>query len=275
MVKNCVFLHLPRTGGSSIWHSLVDLATGRRRGICDIYHHTKQTFGAPIRGGEIIAELRQRVPEMPCLFHHHTDEPVLDCFPTNESLFATVLRDPVERFVSEVFHSRSFLRSCSDPQFVAYHERHWGRIYVRALLDPRIKTWQLLDVAASVRFFHNYYTKFFANLLALRPARSGTAITAAGAYLQHLASEIRSKVDVVVFFDDLQDAYSRIVTAFELGDGSERLKHAINVASRSRAVPGEHRRRYRRLFRSDYELIEMLTRKSQNNTFAPLRRSAA
>ena len=265
MLKNCVFIHLPRTGGSSIWHSLVATAAGQKRGICDIYHETRKAFGGPVKGAQLVTTLRQRIGDMPCLFHHHTDEAILDCFSPGESALATVLRDPVDRFVSEVFHSRGFLQSCTDRDFVAYHERHWGRSYVRALLDSRIKSKQLLDVAATVRFFHNYYTKYFSSLLGFRQSSDKLSTDLSGSYLRLLADAIRAQFDTIGLFEDLQSEYSNILTAFELGDGSERLDRTINMAANRRRLPASDQRRYRRHFRSDYALLNMLCAQSSRH----------
>lgn len=211
-----------------------------------------------MRGAEIVTAVREKVGDLPCLFHHHTTEPILHLFPADETVVATVLRDPVDRFVSEVFHSRAFLCSYQDEEFVAYHAKRWGVRYVKALTQPDISTKELLDVAASVEFLRNYYTKYFAALFDFHPSRSRLAFLSSGRYLQQLASLVRSRFSVIGNFDDLHASYSEIAEAFGIGSGEQRLELAINGPKANGTKPVFDRRRYQRLFRSDYDLIQRI-----------------
>lgn len=260
-MMNFLFIHIPRTGGSSIWHRLVALATQNGTGICDIYHESKITFGSPIRASRIITSTRNRIGTMRCMFHHHTDEPILNAFEDNNVVCSTVVRDPVDRFISEVFHCRAFLRSCpATNDFLEYHIQHWGRPYVEALLQEDKDPHQLLDIASRVAFYSNYYTLYFSTLLGMCPA--GAALSWRGSTalnnVRELATLVESRISVIGRFDLLQSAFSQTVRLFEIGSGAEQLDLHMNRRACEASLSGSDRRRYRRIFSLDYHLLEEL-----------------
>ncbi len=170
-MSNFVFVHVTRTGGSSIWHNLVPIATQNGIGICDIYHESKLENGRPIAAEIVLQRFREQYGNLTALFHHHTAEPIFHLFAKN-TIFATVLRDPVDRFVSIVSHIRAFLTSPAvDPRYKAYNEEFLGAEYLRGVyagVAPR----KLLEIAAADPYFQNYYVAMFRSLLSTCPEAS-------------------------------------------------------------------------------------------------------
>lgn len=263
-MSNFVFVHVTRTGGSSIWHNLVPIATQKGIGICDIYHESKLENCRPIAAEIVLQRFREKYGNLPALFHHHTTEPIFHLFAKN-TLFATVLRDPVDRFVSIVSHIRAFLTSPTvDPRYKAYNEEFLGAEYLRGVyagIEPR----KLLDIAAADPYFQNYYVSMFRSLLSTCPDASHYAnlfgnlkkpITPYDVEL--LANIIFTRFAVIGYFDSLEIAFANILQRFNLGSSDEKMNLSINQGQERPALSTEEREMFRPIFRQDYHLLASL-----------------
>lgn len=265
IMGNLVFVHATRTGGSSIWHNLVSIATHKGVGICDIYHESKLENGRPIPVEKVLQRFRQKHGSIPTLFHHHTAEPIFHHFGKN-TLFATVLRDPIDRFVSIVSHIRAFLTAPDvDPRYKAYNEEFLGRDYLRAVysdVDPR----ELLDVAAKDTYFQNYYISLFRSLCSTCSTSCSTPNRLNSSQkdpltpyeIELLAEIIFTRFAVIGYFDDLGLAYQKIVHRFDLGANGEKMKLSVNQGQKRPLLSTEEREKYRPIFRQDYHLLASL-----------------
>lgn len=98
-----VFLHVPRTGGSSVWNYLSNHCSAKSN-ILDLHHEARQRFGHERRAlmaAAIFVSDIHRSPK-PTLIHHHGSAPLNSLFPNAD--FFTVLRDPVDRILSYHAH---------------------------------------------------------------------------------------------------------------------------------------------------------------------------
>jgi hypothetical protein len=239
----------------------VRLAEQRGLEVFDLFHETKLAFAAPINASRLVALSRHRNGNRACMYHHHTDESIWLAFDDSDIICSTILRDPVDRFISEIFHSQAFLRLSSESSdFVKYFVEQWGSDYVGALLDDRMDSHRLLDIASKVSFFPNYYTSFFGGLLDMCPPgverawRGATAIR----NVRELADRMRNRFAEIGRFDCLQDSFARTAQLFNLSDKSERLDLHINRRAQDVNLSNADRRRYNRIFHFDYHLLEEL-----------------
>lgn len=256
-MKNLIFVHVHRTGGSSVWHNLVPLATQAGWGICDIYHQSKLAYGIPIRVQDVLTGLREKVGEKACLFHHHTTEPIRSSFDDSQTIYATVLRDPVDRLVSLVYHIRELLQSPeTPPAYAEYYGQLCGEEFCRRLTKPDVKIEELLEVAATQTFFASYYTQLFYSLC--HSAEPDPVVAMSPGKRRKLAEETRRMFAVIGWFSDLELAFSRIVQTFGIGQGSDRMQVTINRAERRPPLLPFVRRRYERLLESEYDFVDQL-----------------
>jgi hypothetical protein len=139
-----VFFHIPRTGGSSIWHNLVQHADTR---LCayDLWFEAAKSSGNPLFGRE---KLRMDLPrleqplEYPLCIHHHLPIGVADLLPN--ARFFTYLRDPLDRFVSHIAWNLLMTikreREVAPPEYTVDIEANYVKCHPLLLLcHPRYK----------------------------------------------------------------------------------------------------------------------------------------
>jgi hypothetical protein len=273
-IDNAIFLHVPRTGGSSLWHSLVPIAMGAGGDICDIYHECKLRFGSPAFAAECLKQFQTELGDRKCLFHHHTMESIAGALRAGRTVYATVLRDPVDRFISEVNHcktvaAQSDFRRCitSDgresasydfTKFVDYHEQQWGAEFVGGLIRDELSTEELLEIAVEQAYFRNYYVRWFSSLLETVPLPRAAGRPTRWDDIASLAAAIRSRVETIGAYEDLPGAFKTIAACFQLPECPTELQLRINVASSRPTVSKSDRERYVKSFELDYWLLEEL-----------------
>jgi len=160
-IAGCVFVHVPRTAGSSIWQSMARLADVHQIPVFDIYRESNVRYGIPEASDRVLEESVEPLATTRFFFHHHTAENIFRHFKPGESVFATVLRDPVDRFVSDVYHYRRFIRSTEpDSPFAVHTARFWSARFTNCLRRDDVDPRELLDLGAAEDFFRNYYVNF-------------------------------------------------------------------------------------------------------------------
>jgi hypothetical protein len=243
-MKNRVFVHVPRTGGSSVWHSLAHLAPRFSVGVIDIYYQCQLNGGTLAGAKDVVRDIRREIGDAPCLFHHHTSEPVYDVFSLKDTIFATVLRDPVDRFISAVVHYRNFVTTHSDLKFIEYHAMIWGRDFFDYCVKPDVEIGELLDLAATQKYFRTYYTTFFASLFDMAETSAALPV------------RIREVFSVIGRFESLAASYSDIAVLF--GMGAAELDHIVNMGNTRPLVSDSDRVRYAAALHVDYELLDVV-----------------
>ena len=206
----------------------------------------------------MLAELRSRVGKKPCLFHHHTTEPIRASFDDSATIYATVLRDPVDRYVSLVHHISNFLLSPeTPPAYAAYYAELCGVEFCRALARPQVRMDELLEAAAAQPFFSNYYTTLFRSLCQDR-VQIESPPDSSSSDLQTLAAGTRNMFTEIGWFSDLDMAFARIVRAYGIGHAGKRMQVAINRSARRRPLSTLERLRYERVLETEYAFVEQL-----------------
>jgi len=261
-IAGCVFVHVPRTAGSSIWQSLARLAEVHQIPVFDIYGESKHRYGVPEASDRVLEESVERLAASGCFFHHHTAENIFRHFKPGESVFATVLRDPVERFVSDIYHYRRFIRSTEpDSPFALHTARFWSARFTSCLRRDEVDHRELLDLGLAEDFFRNYYVNYFASLCWSEEGAGGSQ-DVSGKYgsreLLNLAREVRQKIQIIGDFSDLQRTFSRIQTAFRIPPPPQTLALTINRGESKPKLTRSEWRHYADSFAADYYLLEEL-----------------
>lgn len=100
-----VFCHIPRTGGSSIWHQLAKLS-GNGLNIHDLFYETGQRYGGDLNFtrtvlGEDCSKLA--IPmDYRLVVLHHIHIPIGDLFQVRHPVYFTYVRYPLSRFISDL-----------------------------------------------------------------------------------------------------------------------------------------------------------------------------
>ena len=105
--RQIIFLHIARTGGSTVWWHLAHTYSSRYH-IGDIYHESRQRFGNAHESLKTVAALQSDFDSLvqPLFLHHHTLFPIDRLLP--DAKFVLYLRDPIARFISYYKHNIRF-----------------------------------------------------------------------------------------------------------------------------------------------------------------------
>lgn len=100
-----VFCHIPRTGGSSIWHQLARLS-GNGLNIYDLFYETGQLYGGDLNFTRTVLNEDRNKLAAPMNYwlvvHHHIHIRIGDLFKVRRPVYITFIRDPLSRFVSDL-----------------------------------------------------------------------------------------------------------------------------------------------------------------------------
>jgi hypothetical protein len=260
---NRLFLHMNRTAGSSIWHGLAKLSSEQNLDIIDLHYHSIKNYGVPQRAADFVAGMLPIDNNKERIFHHHTysnitayiDNPVL----------VTVLRDPLDRFISDFFHYRKILLSgvLSDSYLDVISETLGPELVYAIGHDTSIST--LLRVAAKAPFFNHYYTIFFTKFLlgptAWSPPHNLYGKKFTRDEIHELARIILQKFSIIGLNPHVLEAFSEICSEFHLDNKLYELDFQINRGTYG-PIPDTVRREISCEFDDDYVLYNTILRES-------------
>ena len=159
-VKHLVFFHIPRTGGSSVWHALAKKADLQGTPIIDLYHQALVKFSNSSKTLEAISDWQRLLLQRTCLIHHHTEFKIQNYF-DNPLHYATIVRDPFDRFISDIKHLSAHMRSQNSSK------ENFGkeRVLMDDMANPSIDIHSLIEIYSRSNYFQNYYRNWFSSLL--------------------------------------------------------------------------------------------------------------
>lgn len=211
-----MFFHIPRTGGSSVWHNLAHAASKKDVIVADIYHASKELVNNPFDPNTALASFQEYVekndidPKKGIIYHHHTNQHI-EYFCTSDDIeCVTILRDPTSRLVSEVFHIKKFLvsellksQNGGEPSSeFTYHKELFGPELFNAFLDQNLPPEQLLLIAAKNDFYRNYYLNIFTSFLKNKAGSVGNTLSDKDVI--NFAKEVQKKFACIGNFSDLR-----------------------------------------------------------------------
>lgn len=249
------FVHVPRTAGSSVWISLAHAAAAKGIGVCDLYHESLQRFQVPFRGQDALREILPLMGARHYVIHVHSAENMRLCLHQRRAQFATVLRDPVNRFVSDVFHHRRFFNNPQSPTDVLTATRNGlGETLAQIFCEPNYEPEEMLRLLAPLSTFQNYYIKFFSKMCGRTAGKKPGSHTE----IRGLAARIRQYFAFIGEYEQLQGAYSEILQRFRVSEGTETLEHVINPGRDKPVLSAAVKARLARHFELDYALLDEL-----------------
>lgn len=172
-----MFFHIPRTGGSSIWHSLAVVAARQNKIIADLYHQSREMVGHPFAPNEAIQYFHDFLRKTnlcfddDVIYHHHTYQNVPYLLDSDQIQRVTIIRDPLSRVISEAFHMRHFLLDEHAKTVNGYppggeyefHRKKFGEPLFNELIATDVDPDALaLNFA---KLHQNYYLSYFSHFL--------------------------------------------------------------------------------------------------------------
>lgn len=267
-----VFFHIPRTGGSSIWHSLARLAETYEIPAYDLYDHSRKLTGSPYHAIEALVDIagEHRPAHVPGVFHHHTRQNITGILSPQEHHYVTIIRDPVDRLVSEITYLRSLIgRIPKTSAEFTYLERLLSPSLIAALFDPLVSIDDLLLRAACEPFYRNYYVNSFWQLLFGDTGPQAPIYEKMPeAVIPALADVVNRRFLVINRFPDITQTFAAIVELMGLADAGSILPVA-NGAPYTR-LADDTVRTLREVNAAEYRFTELVS----NRALGPQRAAA-
>ena len=168
-MSTVVFYHLLRTGGSSIWASLWYSAAQDSKHHWDLYHTARTRFGDNRLVYKAVQYEQENSGRQPCVIHHHIPLAITPCTEVNTTA-TTIVREPIERFLSEVQHGMSLLAGEMDDVhkagcISAENEllgSGWPAELIERVKRDHLSFLQTVEATQSYKHFNSYYQLWFA-----------------------------------------------------------------------------------------------------------------
>ena len=247
IAKHLVFYHIPRTGGSSIWHALVEIATLQKIPVIDLYHDALVKYSNSSKTLEAIGDIQKFLRNRICLIHHHTDIKIQNYFDVTPH-YATIVRDPFDRFLSDIIHLSTHLRSSPDTRAVVGGDKELTRVISDASIDIN----EVINVCSRSDYYQNYFRNWFGNLLLGRNGFGGDEHIK-DMYDPRFPSYVRDTFQNISCFTDLDKALSNIVTVFRFPNYQNSLRF-INKTSKGNVLE-DIRNKHVSNFEKDYAFL--------------------
>jgi hypothetical protein len=167
-----VFFHIPRTGGSTLWHTLKARAIGANINVLDLYEQSVVQYQSPVKACDVLEKwLKEQSPQQleNTVCHHHAYQNITRLLPPGPNSYTTIVRDPVERIISNALHHKEFWRVRNDNPMTIKEWDGFTDDFNDALLEENFPLEELCLMAASQPFFQNSYIKHFWHLLLSDP----------------------------------------------------------------------------------------------------------
>jgi hypothetical protein len=247
-VKHLVFYHIPKTGGSSVWHALAASAALQQIDIIDLYHESIVKFFDSSKTIEAISDRQKLLRKHTCLIHHHMEIKIQNYF-DSPPLYATIVRDPFDRFLSHLNFFMKKRRSPGSEKEVLLDPVEM----LKVIDDPSIDYNSLIDICSRSDYYQNYFRNWFGKLLLGRNGLGGDE-DIKDVYDPRFPAYVRTAFKKISCFTDLNKAFSEIATSFGFSHKNVTLGHLLK-SSKDQAFENVHFK-YASRFEKDYSFLE-------------------
>jgi hypothetical protein len=215
-----------------------------------LYHDAKIKYRNTSKTIDAINDIQKFIRKNTCLIHHHTDIKINNYFDETPS-YATIVRDPYDRFISDITHLARHARSNPDPSVIIGGDSEINR----AISDPSIDIYSLIDICSSSASYQNFYRNWFGNLFLGRNGLGGDE------YIKDIYDPlfpvyIRGVIKNISSFTNIETAFDDISKLFELPRNNEKLNN-INKKLGDDKVENM-RSKYLHLFEKDYNFLKKI-----------------
>jgi len=249
-VKHLVFYHIPKTGGSSVWNALAANAALQQIKVVDLYHESIIKFSDSSKTLEAISDRQRLLRKQTCLIHHHMEIKIENYF-DSPPLYATIVRDPFDRFLS---HLNFFLKKRRSPG--SEKEVLLDPVeMLKAIDDPSIDINSLIDICSRSDYYQNYFRNWFGKLLLGRNGLGGDE-DIPDVYDPRFPAYVRKAFINISCFTDISKAFSEIAISFGLPHDNTPLGHLLE--SSKDHVSEKVRSKYVSRFEKDYSFLKDL-----------------
>jgi hypothetical protein len=262
------FFHLAKTGGSSIWHTLIDLASAGNPPVpvIDLYHHARNDQHTVTGVYKVLLQFKELLQNKRVLIHHHTNHPV-GFFFDRQPIYTTIIRDPVDRFISEINHCRAQLRGELDPLHQAgvidprteMEGRGWSPRLIEEAVCPSATLESLAELALTESCMTRYYYQNFHHLLFGAPGSMTPCVLPSECPSDGtLALLVRTKFAFIGRFPQVFEACEEIARLFKLPPPFSRTNFPHMLQRHSGKLLVHCRPHFRSAFRADYAFLSEL-----------------
>jgi len=266
--ESLVFFHLAKTGGSSIWRALIPTAALSIPPvpIFDLYHYGRCNLRTVTKTPKVLEHFKDPLKKGRTLIHHHTSQPI-ESFFERPPVYTTIVRDPVDRFISEVNHGRTLL--CSGPEEgdqanpmdprVEIEERGWSRGLIDMAAFDEVSFEDLLARALQEPYLARYYYWTFFHLLLGQPEPfPPRCFPEEGPSNKILADVVRARFSYIGRFPFVYKTYVKIAQTYQM-PVRVRGENFPNLLQRnSHTLVPDLRKDLRSAFKEDYEFLSHL-----------------
>jgi hypothetical protein len=259
-VRHVVFCHIPRTGGSSVWHALAESAASAGVPIIDLYYLSQLNYGSTQFVYNVLADYRDLLKSTRAIIHLHTLHNIGYFLQDENIVYTTVVRDPIERFCSDVFHLHNALLTFTEAARQDFlNKMPWNSDFAAMMIDDTAPLDQLLEAAAEEPFFRFFYYHFFFGILCSKPVPTNQFQPPDGAdAIEDLARRVKQRFAYIGRYPDVAGSFHAIAESFGLPhDRSQPFSKHINHSGVNQKIQ-HSRQRFADTFRTSYQLLESI-----------------
>jgi hypothetical protein len=231
-----------------VWHALAAEADLQSIPIIDLHHEAKVKFFDSSKTLEAISDRQRLLRERTCLIHHYVEIKIQNYF-DSPPLYATIVRDPFDRFLSHLNFFSKKRRSPGSEGNVLLDPMEM----LKVIDDPSKDIYSLIDICSGSDYYQNYFRNWFGKLLLGRNGFGGDE-DIQDVHDPSFPTYVRKVFKNISCFTDLSKALSEIASSFGLPHGNVELGHMLKTSKDH--LPENARFKYSSRFEKDYRFLE-------------------